>query len=118
MTTTTLPIRAVANDVFVAPQLDAAAMNEAARAGFRSVINNRPDFEHGPDQPTHADLERAALAAGMVYRFLPVAGGYQSPGEIAAFAALLVELPRPLLVFCRSGTRSSRLFQAAAALSR
>ena len=30
--------------------------------------------------------------------------------EIAAFADLLAELPRPLLAFCRSGARSTRLF--------
>ncbi|MDE2160288.1 MAG: TIGR01244 family phosphatase, partial [Burkholderiales bacterium] len=40
-------------------------------------------------------------------------GGYQSPEQIAAFAALLAELPRPLLAFCRSGARSARLYQAA-----
>ena len=116
MIPTTLPIRPVADDVFVAPQLDAAAMGEAARAGFRSVVNNRPDFEHGPDQPTDAEIEQAARAAGLEYRFLPVAGNYQSPQEIAAFAALLAELPRPMLAFCRSGARSTRLYQAAQAL--
>ena len=110
-----LPVRAVAPDVFVAPQLTPDAMAEAARAGFKSVVNNRPDFEHGPGQPTHAEIEAAALAAGLEYRFLPVQGGYQSPAEIAAFARLLAELPRPLLVFCRSGARSSRLYAAAAA---
>lgn len=78
--------------------------------GFKSVINNRPDFEHGPDQPTSAAIQAAAEAAGLQYRHLPVAGGYQSPEEIAAFAKLLEELPRPLLVFCRSGARSTRLF--------
>jgi uncharacterized protein (TIGR01244 family) len=88
-------------------------MAEAARAGFRSVINNRPDFEHGPNQPTNADIEAAARAAGLEYRFLPVASGYQSPQEIAAFAGLMAELPRPILVFCRSGARSARLYQAA-----
>jgi len=110
---TTLPIRAVASDVCVAPQLTPEAMAEAANAGFRSVVNNRPDFEHGPDQPTNASIEAAARAAGLEYRFLPVAGGYQSPEEIAAFARLLAELPRPLLVFCRSGARSTRLFMQA-----
>jgi uncharacterized protein (TIGR01244 family) len=85
-------------------------MAEAAAMGFKSVVNNRPDFEHGPDQPTSAAIEAAAKAAGMAYRHLPVAGGYQSPEEIAAFAQLLEELPRPLLVFCRSGARSTRLF--------
>jgi uncharacterized protein (TIGR01244 family) len=88
-------------------------MAEAARAGFKSVINNRPDFEHGPDQPTSAAIEAAALAAGLVYRWLPVAGGYQSPQEIAAFGQLMQELPRPILAFCRSGARSTRLYQAA-----
>jgi uncharacterized protein (TIGR01244 family) len=110
-----LPIRAVSPDVCVAAQLTPDAMAELARAGFRSVINNRPDFEHGPDQPTNAAIEAAARAAGLEYRFLPVSGGYQSPQEIAAFAALLGELPRPILAFCRSGARSARLFAAASA---
>jgi uncharacterized protein (TIGR01244 family) len=108
-----LPLRAVAPDVCVAPQLTPEAMAEAARQGFRSVVNNRPDFEHGPDQPTNADIEAAARAAGLEYRFLPVDGGYQSSQEIAAFAALLAELPRPILAFCRSGARSGRLYSAA-----
>ena len=111
-----VPIRPVAPDVCVAGQLTPEAMAEAARVGFRSVINNRPDFEHGPDQPTNADVQAAAHAAGLEYRHLPVAGGYQSPAEIAAFARLLVELPRPLLVFCRTGSRSSRLYAAAQSL--
>lgn len=113
---TALPIRPVAGDVFVAPQLDPAAMAEAARAGFRSVINNRPDHEGGPDQPTSAAVAAAAEAAGLAYRFLPVNGAYQSPEEIEAFAALLADLPRPILVFCRSGARSARLYQLAQAL--
>lgn len=108
-----LPVRPVAPDVCVAPQLTPAAMAEVAAAGFRSVVNNRPDFEHGPDQPTNADIEAAARAAGLEYRFLPVDGGWQSPEQIAAFARLLQELPRPLLAFCRSGARSTRLYAAA-----
>ena len=108
-----LPLQALTRDVSVAPQLTPEAMTEAAALGFRAVINNRPDFEHGPDQPTSAAIEAAAVAAGMEYRHLPVAGGYQSPEEIAALADLLAALPRPLLVFCRSGARSSRLYAQA-----
>lgn len=106
-------LRPVADDICVAAQLTPQAMAEAAAAGFRSVVNNRPDFEHGPDQPTSAQIEAAASAAGLEYRWLPVAGAHQTPEEIAAFAGLLAELPRPLLAFCRSGTRSTRLFAAA-----
>ena len=110
---TSLPIQRIAADVCVAPQLSPAAMADAAAAGFRSVINNRPDFEHGPDQPTSAAIEAAALAAGLQYAHLPVAGGYQSPDEIARFTELIAAMPRPLLCFCRSGARSTKLYLAA-----
>lgn len=108
-----LPLHALAPDVCVAPQLTPESMAEAARQGFKSVINNRPDYEEGPEQPTNAAIEAAARAAGLQYAFLPVLGGYQSAEEIAAFAQLLDDLPRPLLAFCRSGARSTRLFVAA-----
>jgi uncharacterized protein (TIGR01244 family) len=108
-----LPVQAIAADVCVAPQLTPEAMAEAARLGFKSVVNNRPDFEGGPNQPTSADISAAAQAAGLTYRFLPVAGGYQSPQEAAQMAQLLRELPRPVLMFCRSGARSARLYSLA-----
>jgi uncharacterized protein (TIGR01244 family) len=100
-------------DLSVAPQLGPEAMTQVARAGYKSVINNRPDFEGGPNQPTHASMEAAAKAAGLAYAFLPVASGYQSPDEIARFAQLLATLPKPILAFCRSGTRSGKLYRAA-----
>jgi uncharacterized protein (TIGR01244 family) len=110
---THLPLRQIADTVCVAPQLTPDAMAELARLGFKSVVNNRPDFEHGPDQPTSAAMEAAAVAAGLAYRHLPVDGGWQSPEQIAAFAELLKTLPQPMLAFCRSGARSTRLYQQA-----
>ena len=106
-------IQQLSADVCVAGQLDPAAMAWAAQVGFKSVINNRPDFEGGPAQPTHAAMQAAAQAAGLAYAFLPVLGGYQSPEEIARFAQLMSTLPKPILAFCRSGARSGRLYQAA-----
>ncbi len=106
-------IQQLSPTVCVAGQLDPSAMAWAAQVGFKSVINNRPDFEGGPDQPTNATIEAAARAAGLSYAFLPVQGGYQSPEEIARFGELLSSLPKPILAFCRSGARSGRLFRAA-----
>jgi uncharacterized protein (TIGR01244 family) len=106
-------VQAVSNDVCVAPQLDPSAMAWAAQAGFKSVINNRPDFEGGPDQPTSATIEAAARAAGLQYAHLPVEPAVQTPEQIARFAQLLAELPKPILAFCRSGARSGKLFRAA-----
>jgi uncharacterized protein (TIGR01244 family) len=110
-----LPVRQVLDSVYVAPQLDPAAMAIAADMGFRSVVNNRPDYEHGPGQPANADIA-AAAAANLSYHFLPVDGGYQSPQQIAELARLIDELPKPILLFCRSGARSARLALAAQAL--
>ena len=107
------PLRPLSAHVSAAPQLEPAAMALLAQAGFRSVINNRPDHEGGADQPTSAAIEAAALAAGLSYRHLPVAPGYQSPDEIARFRELIEALPKPILAFCRTGTRSGKLFQAA-----
>ncbi|MBI2734408.1 MAG: TIGR01244 family phosphatase [Aquabacterium sp.] len=109
-------LQPIAEDVYAAPQLTPEAMAAAAEAGFKAVINNRPDMEGGPDQPTSAAIEAAAKAAGLAYAYLPVQGGYQSPEEIAQCAALLKSLPRPLLMFCRSGARSTRLYMQAVAL--
>ena len=109
----TLPMQRLDADVAVAGQLAPEAMAEAAAAGFRSVVNNRPDFEGGPTQPTSASIEAAERAAGLEYAFLPVASNYQSPEEVARFAELMETLPKPILVFCRSGARSGRLWQAA-----
>nr|WP_297352012.1 TIGR01244 family sulfur transferase [uncultured Caldimonas sp.] len=108
-----LPIQQIASDVCVAPQLDAAAMKLVAEAGFKSVVNNRPDHEGGPEQPTSAEIEAAAKAAGLAYAYLPVNPALQTPEQIAQFAELLQQLPKPVLAFCRSGARSTKLYRAA-----
>jgi len=58
-------------------------------------------------------MEAAARAAGLQYAFLPVLGAYQTPEQAQAMAALMRELPKPVLAFCRTGTRSARLYAMA-----
>jgi len=108
-------LRQIAPDVCVAPQLTPDAMADLAALGFKSVVNNRPDFEEGPDQPTSAQVQAAAQAAGLAYAYLPVQPAYHSPEEIARMAELVAALPRPMVAFCRSGNRSGKLYQAALA---
>jgi uncharacterized protein (TIGR01244 family) len=111
-----LSVQRLTPDIAVAAQLAPESMAEAATAGFRSVINNRPDFEGGPTQPTSASIEAAARAAGLDYAWLPVAPNFQTEHEIARFAQMLATMPGPILAFCRSGTRSGKLVSAALAL--
>ena len=40
---------------------------EIASLGFKSVINNRPDGEGGPDQPSNASIQAEAEKLGLNY---------------------------------------------------
>ncbi len=85
---------------------------ELASGGFRSIINNRPDGEGGPDQPRSADLEAAARAHGLRYVYFPIPNLMLSPERVAEYQALCADLPHPIAAFCRSGARAGALFQA------
>jgi sulfide:quinone oxidoreductase len=104
-------------EVAVAPQIEPAEVAELAAQGFRSIICNRPDGE-GADQPLFADIERAAAAAGIETRYLPVETGKVSDDDAMKFSAALAALPKPILAYCRSGTRSATLWALAGAGSR
>ncbi|MGD9946141.1 MAG: TIGR01244 family sulfur transferase [Burkholderiaceae bacterium] len=99
--------------VCTAAQLAPADMDAVARAGFRSVINNRPDGEGGPGQPHSDDIRQAAEALGLVYVYQPVDSANIRPQDVAEFGQLLAKLPPPVLAFCRSGARSRRLHDSA-----
>ena len=77
--------------------------------GFRSIIVNRPDGE-GADQPSFAEIETAARAAGMEARYVPVEVGKITDGDVEKFAAAMEALPKPVVAFCRSGLRSTSLW--------
>jgi uncharacterized protein (TIGR01244 family) len=96
--------RRVTDDLSVAPQISVADVAEAAAQGFKTIINNRPDGE-AEDQPSGHEIEAAAKAAGLAYHHLPVRGG-PTPEQVAATEALMGQVAKPVLAFCRSGTRS------------
>lgn len=107
--------RRVTDDFSTAPQISVADVAEAARLGFRTIINNRPEGE-SPDQPAGADIEAAAKAAGLAYIALPVRGG-PTPDQVEQTLELLGQVETPVLAFCRSGTRSIVTWSLAQALS-
>jgi uncharacterized protein (TIGR01244 family) len=96
--------RKVTDAFSVAPQLGLADVALAAGQGFALVINNRPDGE-APDQPTSAQMQAAARAAGLDYAYIPVRGA-PTPDQVDAVAAAVAGAKGPALAFCRSGTRS------------
>ncbi len=96
-----------------APQISPSDLPDIAAMGFKTVINNRPDREGGPEQPSSAALAAAAAAAGLNYDYLPVISGQITEPQARKFAELLATRPGPVLAFCRSGARSQNLYRIA-----
>lgn len=109
MKVTAARFRKVADDFYVAPQLEPEDFAAARALGIRTVINNRPDGE-APDQLSHAEAEDAARTQGLNYAFVPIVTGQFRPEAIEAFARVTAENPGPYLAYCRSGTRSCHLW--------
>jgi sulfide:quinone oxidoreductase len=97
-------------DVFVAWQLIESDFADLAARGFRSMVNNRPDGET-PDQLPNAQAEAAAQRHGLHFRFQPVDGVTVTDEDVVdAFARSMAELPRPILFYCRTGTRCAMIW--------
>jgi sulfide:quinone oxidoreductase len=105
-----MDIRKITDDFSVAPQIRVADVAAIAAAGFHAVICNRPDGESA-DQARSEDVAAAVTASGMEWRMLPVT--QVSRADVDAFGRLLAELPKPVLAFCRSGTRCTALWSLA-----
>ena len=110
-------IKRLTDTLSVAPQIAPADIAELAALGFKSVISNRPDGEGG-DQPLFSEITAAATASALVTRYLPVASGQVSDSDAAAFKVAMAELPKPILAYCRTGTRCATLWSLAEAGAR
>ena len=98
-------------------QIDSSHLAEIAQQGYKSVINNRPDGEGGPNQPSNASIQAEAEKLGLHYVYLPVVPGAFTPAQVQEMARLLKTMPGPILAFCRSGARSTNLYQLALQVS-
>ena len=104
-----MPTKQITPNLSVSEQIQPEDIAALHAAGFRSIICNRPDGE-GADQPSFPEIEAAATAAGMPAAYLPIVAGMVSDADALAFGALIDRLPKPILAFCRTGTRSATLW--------
>lgn len=81
---------------------------------FKSVIVNRPDDEQG-NEVTVLQLRSIAEKSHVSVVYQPVISGKISQTDVREFAKYYNELPKPILMICRSGSRSTALFNQAQA---
>jgi uncharacterized protein (TIGR01244 family) len=96
--------RTLVPGVFVTGQIHVDQLQVIVGEGVRRIVNNRPDHEE-PGQPTSAELETAARAAGLDYVHAPTRG-LPDASVVAAVAEALQD-GEPVLLFCKSGMRSA-----------
>lgn len=105
----------VTSDFAVAAQLEPGDISRAAAEGFRTILVNRPDGET-PGQPPAGEMKAEADAAGIDFKAIPFQGLPPSPAVVAETATTLDEAKRPVLAYCRTGTRSITAWAMAEAL--
>ena len=109
-----MDIRKIDDTISVAPQITYRDVAEAARLGFRTLVANRPDKEEF-GQPAMADIEAAARENGMTWIYMPVASGNVTDADVDQFSAMIRDSEKPVLAFCRTGTRCTVLWALSAA---
>lgn len=98
--------------VSVAGQMTTDKFQQLIQAGFKSVIVNRPDQEQG-NTVSVAQLRQIAEQSQVSVIYQPILSGKISQTDVIEFAKYYNELPKPILMVCRSGSRSSILFNQA-----
>ena len=102
-------IKQISNQLSVSPQISPDDLNTIRDKGFGSIICNRPDGE-ADDQPSFEFIATAAKTLKLELSYIPVIGGHISDEDIAIFEAAIDHLPKPILAYCRTGTRSTILW--------
>ena len=107
-----MSIQKLADNLYIAPQLTEADVQEAAKLGIQTVICNRPDGEE-ENQVTFKQVEGWLEAAGIrEHHHQPVVAPAINASDVAAFQNLLKSVPQPVLAYCSGAIIRCKTAQA------
>ena len=95
----------------VAGQITAADIATLAVDGYATVICNRPDGEEY-GQPPASDIAAACEEHGIVFHLIPIDRSGLTQTMVDEFREAVADSDGPVLAYCRSGQRSSVIWQA------
>jgi uncharacterized protein (TIGR01244 family) len=102
-------IRPVNDEYAATAQIAVDDLEDIKGLGFKSIVCHRPDDED-PGQPDFSEIAARAAELGIETRHIPVVGSPTSEA-VRAMVDALDELPKPMLGYCRSGNRSTVIYQ-------
>lgn len=95
----------------VASQIQPDDVAALAADGFTTIICNRPDGEDF-GQPTAAAIAAACESHNVEFRDIPVGRSGLTMDLVERFRNAVATSPGPVLAYCRTGQRSSVIWQA------
>ena len=103
-------IRQINDEYAVSGQISVEDLAQIKSMGFKSIVCHRPDGE-SPEQPAYADIADKAKELGLEIRYIPVGHAGVGYEKVKEFVDALDEMDRPMLGYCRSGARSTAIYQ-------
>ena len=93
----------------VSGQITEEDIADAAKQGFKTIINLRPDGEQADAIPA-SKAKATANSLGLDYQYLPVKPAMITDDIVNEFAMLLSRVKGPVLAHCGSGMRTTVLW--------
>jgi len=105
----------ITDTMSVVGQITLEDIAQAAKDGYGTIINNRPDGEE-PGQLTHEQAAAEAAKHGIDYKYIPVQTHTITRRDVVAHQHAMLRGPQKVLAHCRSGTRCYILWALSRAL--
>ena len=108
-----MDVRPISPNVWVSGQIQPEEIDALKDMGFRAIVCNRPDGEEA-GQPDWSEIAALAEKAGLGTAHIPITPGQMQDEQALAFREAFTGFDKPVLAFCRTGTRSTQLWALAA----
>jgi uncharacterized protein (TIGR01244 family) len=105
-----MDIRPIDDEYSVSGQITVDDLDQIKAMGFQSIVCHRPDGE-SPDQTPFDDIATRAEELGLIVAHVPVGPMGVTEEAVQSMVDALDEFPRPMLGYCRSGARSTAIYQ-------
>jgi len=110
-----MELKPISETYSVSGQINADDLAAIKAAGFKSIVCHRPDGEV-EGQPTFESIRKAAEGLGIEARHIPIGPMGVTADAVREMVDAIEELPAPMLGYCRSGARSTAVYQHTAHL--